>query len=164
MTHPLPANVVQVLSDISRLLGNAFPFEALCDRVANWRDNHPIRIETDRNMPKEVSGYIVPLADCDLICVRPGLDDIAWLGIVLHEFGHLMLGHIPLCKSHPEIATYKQFVRRRDFAAAYCRGRDSDGRMTLQHEQEAEVLAALLLRLVSKGETIFLGDFYKKDT
>ena len=60
MIHPLPANVVHVLNDISRLLGNAFPFEALCDRVANWRDNHPIRIEIDRNMPKEVSGYSIP--------------------------------------------------------------------------------------------------------
>lgn len=163
MPHPLPANVVQVLSDVSRLLGKSFPFEALCDRVSNWRDNHPIRIEVDRKMPKEVSGYIVPLADCDLICVRPGVDDIAWLGIALHELAHLMLAHVPLCKGHPEIVTYKQFIRRRDFTVAYCRGGDSDGKMTWQNEQEAEILAAVLLRLVSEGETTFLSDFYEKD-
>ena len=55
------------------------------------------------------------------------------------------------------------FIQRRDHTEAYCRGGDSDGKMTLQNEQEAEIRAAILLRLVSKGETMFLGDFYEKD-
>ncbi len=153
----MPDDVQAALSELVRLLGPTFTLEVLSARMSLWRENQPLRIETD-HMPAGMTGYIVALHDCDLICTRSGLDPVRRLSVTLHEIAHLLLGHVALNNNNPTIATYTEFRRHRDLTQAACRG-ERQQRNSVR-EQITENLAAVLLEIVTRGEMLFTEDLF----
>jgi hypothetical protein len=147
--------VYTVVLEVQRLLGSSFPLSALVERVALWR-GHPIRIEFD-SMPNGMTGYIVPLRDCDLICTKRNLDPIRRTWVILHELSHILLGHVPLLHDDPDTSTYKRFKRNRDYRSAFCR------RMKGQEDQDKEIitemLAGLLIEFIIRGDQLAINIF-----
>lgn len=140
------------LNEVVRLLGPTFTLEVLLARISLWRENQPLRIETDR-MPIGMSGYIVALQDCDLICTRTGLDPVRRISVILHEVAHILLNHVALNIDNPMVATYAEFIHHRDLTQAACRGESVHRNDT--RERRTETLAAALLDIVTRGECLF---------
>ncbi|GAC1554657.1 MAG: hypothetical protein NVS2B7_30640 [Herpetosiphon sp.] len=153
----LPDEVRHALAELLRLLGPTFTLETLLARLSLWRNNQPLRIETDR-MPVGLTGYIISLQDCDLICTRSGLDPVRRLSVTLHEVAHLLLGHVALHQGQRSVATYAEFIRAHDLTHAACRG-DRQHRND-RREQLAEALATMLMEIITDGEMLFARDLF----
>ena len=147
--------IAKVVGEIERLIGNSFPLEILIERVAQWRGK-PIKVESDL-MPLGMTGYIVPLKDCDLICYKQNLDLVRRNSVVLHEIAHLLLGHIPSNLDVSTFPTYRQFRRARDHKYIYCRR--MTGQDDAEKEKYTELLSSILLEYIVRGEILYSDVF-----
>lgn len=143
-----PQEVEQAFARVTKELHSLFSLDGIRGLIELQR-NKPLLIEGD-TMPVGLSGYCLALKDVDLICTRIGLDEILTRATILHEFAHLLLGHVPLLQNGAGTPTYAVFVHARDRLQAA--QRDHSSAYAKPEEQAAEILATLLLRSIEQEE------------
>lgn len=103
-------------------------------------------------MPVPMTGYCLALQDMDLICTRPGMDDILTRSVQLHEIAHLLLGHLPTLSQGDATLAYAAFRRQRDLGNALWRSLVDA--YEAPHERAAETLGTLLLECILRDEIV----------
>ncbi|HLI71963.1 MAG TPA: hypothetical protein VKV19_19595 [Ktedonobacteraceae bacterium] len=142
-------HVQRVFALIVRHLGRAFSLDELILFTAGCRGK-PLMFE-QKPMPVALSGYCLALQDVDLIVTRANLDDILTQAVKLHEISHLLLQHLPMLSDGPATPTYAAFQRHESAQTWVTRNLSYDD----PQEQEAELLATLLLDCISRQGAAF---------
>jgi hypothetical protein len=143
-------DVQRAFNTVVQALGDTFSFSALINFIELYR-NKPLRIEEDA-MPVPMTGYCLALQDMDLICTRPGMDDILTRSVQLHEIAHLLLGHLPTLSQGDATLAYAAFRRQRDLGNALWRSLVDA--YEAPHERAAETLGTLLLECILRDEIV----------
>lgn len=141
--------VQRVFALIVRHLGNTFSLDELILFTAGCRGK-PLVVE-QKAMPVALSGCCLALQDVDLIVTRRNLDDILTRAVTLHEIAHLLLRHLPVLSDGPATPPYAAFHLPYPAPALVARHLSYDD----PREQDAELLATLLLDCVSRQGTAF---------
>jgi hypothetical protein len=151
MESVITSEAQRVSAEVTRLLGECFPFDALVLRLSQWREQ-PIRLIEDRTRPG-IDGYCAPLRDCDVVATRPGLSADRKQTVQLHELAHILSGHIPRCKEDPDTPTYGEFMADPELRKCYVAYRENDSVRDAYREQVTETIAALLQEAIIRYET-----------
>ncbi len=140
-------SVQNVLHLIMTHLGRTFSLQELILFTAGCRGKK-ILFER-KKVPVAITGYCLALQDVDLIVTRAGMDEILSRATELHEIAHLLLRHLPSLSYGPATPTYAAF---RDFANPPDGTFHRDNRYDDPREQDAELLATLLLDCIARKE------------
>ena len=151
MESVITSEARHVIDEVSRLLGECFPFDALVMRLSQWREQ-PIRFIEDRPQPG-IDGYCAPLRDCDVVATRPGFSADRKQTVQLHELAHILAGHIPLGKDDPDTPTYQEFMADPELRRRYVLCRENGSVRDAYREQVIETIAALLQEAILRYET-----------
>ncbi len=141
-------SVQNVLHLVMTHLGRTFSLQELVLFTAGCRGKK-ILFE-QKSIPVGVTGYCLALQDLDLIVTRAGMDEILSQATQLHEIAHLLLRHLPTLSYGPSTPTYAAF---RDFENPQDGIVHRDGGYDDPREQDAELLATLLLDCITRKES-----------
>ncbi|MBA3947090.1 MAG: hypothetical protein H0X37_21330 [Herpetosiphonaceae bacterium] len=136
---------------IDRLVGDGsegLTFERVRGDIECAR-NKPLLIETDV-MPISMTGYIIALQDVDLICTRRGMTVLRTQFVILHELGHMLLGHISRLTKEAPTCTYDEFIKHRNLK--YAVHRSYTNMYTSPPERAAETLATALFEKILRDD------------
>ena len=150
--------ITRTLSEIQSVYGQYFSTDQLLAFVAYRRAKPPL-FET---LPWRVvgDGFVVGLADCDLICFAPDLDSITYQATKNHELGHLLCGHVPQLSFGKDTPDRIGFLTQ---LGQFCSEQQSMLMYRLEHstaDYEAELLGRLLTRYVHDGTPLPFYDVF----
>ncbi|MBM7845625.1 hypothetical protein [Herpetosiphon giganteus] len=120
-------------------LGKDFSIDSIRCFIEQIR-NKPLLIQR-ATIPNSINGFVVGLADVDLIVIAANVDDVLVKAICTHEMGHLLAGHIPLVSFGSDTPSLDNF-NLEDFAKIVLY---RDNRYESRQEQEAEYIGRFLL-------------------
>lgn len=129
-------------------LGKTFSLQELILFTAGCRGKK--LLFEQKKVPVAITGYCLALQDVDLIVTRAGMDEILSRATELHEMAHLLLRHLPALSYGPATPTYAAF---RDFEHPRHGTVHRDGGYDDPREQDAELLATLLLDCITRKES-----------
>lgn len=144
----ISGSVQNVLHLVMTHLGRTFSLQELILFTAGCRGKK-ILFE-QKSIPVAITGYCLALQDLDLIVTRAGMDDILSRATQLHEIAHLLLRHLPSLSFGLSTPTYAAF---RDFEYPLHGIVHRDGGYDDPREQDAELLATLLLDCITRKES-----------
>jgi hypothetical protein len=143
MQDTVSPDVARIYGAIIEELGDAFSWHLLLAHIAYMR-NRPIQIK-ELPLPVGVTGACFAFQDTDVVVERKGLDPLRSLTTRLHEWAHLLLGHVVR-----QPATYADFLHTSNMDSAVYRDRITV--YDIPHEAAAETLATLLLACIERNE------------
>ncbi len=129
-------------------LGKTFSLQELLLFTAGCRGKKLLCEQ--KKLPMAITGYCLALQDVDLIVTRTGMDEILSRATQLHEVAHLLLRHLPSLSYGPTTPTYMAF---QDFANLPSGAFHRDSGYNDPREQDAELLATLLLDCITRKES-----------
>ena len=141
-------SVQKVLHLITTHLGKTFSLQDLILFTSACRGKK--LIFEQKKVPNAITGYCLALQDVDLIVTRTGMDEILSRATELHEMAHLLLRHLPSLSYGAATPTYAAF---RDFQNPLAGTLHRDGGYADPREQDAEMLATLLLDCITRKES-----------
>lgn len=130
------------VTQLQRELGRVFDFEALLDLAARRR-GRPLHL-ISRSLPLGPCGMWIVTRECDYVFFEHSTSPLHHRQIILHELAHVLCNH---GGSGPNLTVFAALLPHlRGAAIQRVLGRSS---YSDHEEQEAEVLATLLLQHVA---------------